>query len=152
MTEANSADRETWPVSQTLSLYLAFPLFPSQTKLPFSLLRREKSTGNSCPTYVFHSEIPRVTVKGAAYEVASCRLHMWIQGCPGDSPCQLPAARAPQAAPFSTMSSQGGAPTPSTAQHCSTAGPRAFSWARGACALGREPEFLFFHETLKHFH
>lgn len=48
---------------------------------------------NRCPTCMLRSEIPRVTVKGAAHEVAPCWFHTWILGCLGDRPCRAQQAR-----------------------------------------------------------
>lgn len=98
-----SADQETRPVSKTLSSYLAFPLVLSQTKSPFLLLWR-RNTENRCPTCAFHSEIPRVTMKGALHEVAPCYFHAWIHGCPDDSP------RGAQQAPPAGIQSPAGNP------------------------------------------
>lgn len=77
ITGANSAETtETWPVSQTLSSYLAFPLLLSQTKPPFLLLWG-RDTENRCPTCVFHWEVPRVTVNRAAHERRLAGFTQW---------------------------------------------------------------------------
>lgn len=63
-----------------IELISGFLFFLSQTKSPYSLLW-QGNLENRCPPCVFHSEIPRLTVKGAADEVAPCRFHAGIRGC-----------------------------------------------------------------------
>lgn len=60
---------------------------------------------NRCPTCVLCSEIPRVTMKGAAHEMAPCWFHTWIPGSQDNRPC-----RAQQACLAGIQSPMGSSP------------------------------------------
>lgn len=127
-----------------------FLFFLSQTKSPYSLLW-QGNLESRCPPCVFHSEIPRLTVTGAADEVAPCRFHAGIRGClPATVPVQCGEAlwlgpRAQQAAPSPPDPPHGGF----LPYKCPrTAGLRAL------CSRSTFPvklESLFLCQIIKHF-